>query len=115
MVDDCTDLTDLVKFLLESKGWAVDTVFDGLKAIKALELKKYDIIILDLQMPNMDGFSFLNALTDQQKMHIPVLVYTSHDDKQTEQRLLDSGVRNVVNKPLSIEMLNKEIEKTLAI
>jgi len=108
-VDDCADLAELIKFVLESNGWIVDIASDGLHAIEQLAKQSYQLILLDLQMPNMDGLSFLKWKKSQADMDIPVVVYTSHDDPETCAKLDQAGASKVLHKPLRANVLSDEL------
>lgn len=62
VVDDEVDMLDLARMLLEPKGYRVDTATDGLQGLAAAQAVAYDVIVLDITMPHMDGIELGNAL-----------------------------------------------------
>jgi len=59
IVEDDPFIADVYVLKLESEGYSVDTAEDGLKGLAALKRKKFDVVLLDILMPNMDGFKVL--------------------------------------------------------
>jgi len=77
LVDDEVDFTDTTKTLLENRGYDVTEVNSGDSAIRTLGQEKYDVMVLDLKMPGMDGISTLKEIKKLQ-LHTQVLVLTGH-------------------------------------
>jgi len=96
---------DQVDFLLES---------DGQKALDQLFSYKPDLIILDLLMPGLDGFGFLEkAKQDPNTKDIPVIIMTAVQEKTTEQRAMELGAVEYLKKPLDINMMEEKIHQYL--
>jgi CheY-like chemotaxis protein len=106
-VDDDLLNTTLVMRTLQSNGYEVITAGDGEQALEALKKKIPDLILLDVQMPKMDGYSFIMKKTaDPALSKIPVIVLTA--EKKTEPLFKRHGVKSYLLKPINPEeLLNK--------
>jgi two-component system chemotaxis sensor kinase CheA len=92
VVDDSLTTRTLEKSILEANGYRVQVAVDGLEALTKLRTEKADLVITDIQMPNMDGFALLEAMKGDLSLRgIPVIVVTSLDRREDQQRGLDLG------------------------
>lgn len=87
--------------LHESAGYAVDLSADGEDGLHMAETNPYDVIILDLMLPKLDGFAVLSQLR-KLGSRIPVLVLTARDEKETVVRLLNAGADDYLTKPFDL-------------
>lgn len=87
--------------LHESAGYAVDLSADGEDGLHMAETNPYDVIILDLMLPKLDGFAVLSQLR-KLGSRIPVLVLTAKDEKETVVRLLNAGADDYLTKPFDL-------------
>lgn len=101
LVEDDAILGDGLKTGLTMEGYAVDWLTDGAQADEALRLNKYDLIVLDLGLPRMDGMSILKALR-KRKNRTPVLVLTARDAVTDRVAGLDGGADDFVVKPFDL-------------
>jgi len=101
LVEDDTILGDGLKAGLAMEGYAVDWLTDGAQADEALKLNKYDLIVLDLNLPRMDGMSVLKAMR-KRKDSTPVLLLTARDGVSERVAGLDSGADDYVAKPFDL-------------
>jgi adenylate cyclase len=84
---------------LKREGWAVAEAANGRIALEQLDVRKPDLVLLDLMMPEMDGFEFVEALRAQDGgSRIPVVVITAKDLTEEDRRRLNGGVERVVEK-----------------
>lgn len=87
VVDDSITTRTLEKNILESSGYDVTLAVDGLDAYNKLQNKDFDIIVLDVQMPNMDGFAFTEkARNTQEFSNIPIILVTSLESDADKRR-----------------------------
>jgi two-component system chemotaxis response regulator CheY len=98
IIDDDKDLQEIYKISFEIAGYEVMQEMDGLDGISSVVDKKPDIILLDINMPNMDGFSFLKAMNDNTSINIPVIVCSNLSDKETYAKALAFGAIAVLLK-----------------
>ena len=90
VVDDDAEARDRLKVMLEREGWSVKTAENGRVALDVLESAAPSLIMLDLMMPEMDGFTFLNELRSiEQRRGIPVIVLTAKDITADDRQRLE--------------------------
>lgn len=98
IIDDDKDLQEIYKINFEMAGYEVMQELDGLDGISSVVDKKPDIILLDINMPNMDGFAFLKAMKDNTSINIPVVVCSNLSDKETYAKAVTAGAIAVLLK-----------------
>ena len=99
VVEDEAETRELLRRGLEKNGWSIDEAENGLVALARLNDQVPDLILLDLAMPQMDGFDFLAELRQTEEWHnIPVVVVTAGDLTAGEQARLDGQVEAVLKK-----------------
>ena len=109
VVDDEEDLRDTVAFQFESKGFNVVTAWDGIDALDQLKKIEPDLIVLDMNMPRMNGLEFYEKLKgENEKPKYPVLVLTARANM--EQLFTDLDVDGFMAKPFELDLLVKEGE-----
>ena len=102
VVEDHAGLArNVARALRESAGYAVDLALDGQEGLFLGESNPYDLILLDLMLPKVNGLSVLRALR-QKAVRTPVLIVTSRDDKETTVSLLDAGADDYMAKPFDV-------------
>jgi two-component system OmpR family response regulator len=104
IVEDDAVLARGVARLLESEGYAVDVVARGEQAILAAEQERFDLVILDVGLPGMDGFEVLRRLRAQAE-RVPVLLLTARDAVDDRVHGLDLGADDYVAKPFAMSEL----------
>jgi CheY-like chemotaxis protein len=103
--------------LLEKRGFDVTVVGDGGAALNALDKNAFDIILMDVQMPEMDGFETTAAIRAKEKLtglHVPIIAMTAHALKGDQERCLGAGMDAYVSKPIRTEELFKIIDDQLS-
>ncbi|MCX7208410.1 MAG: response regulator [Proteobacteria bacterium] len=101
--------------MLEKIGCRVDVVDDGVAAVRAVEQQNYDLVLMDCQMPKMDGFDATRAIRilDSDKNKIVILALTANAFKEDRERCIEAGMNGFLSKPISIDALQNEISKWL--
>ena len=102
--------------LLEKRGYKVTVVSDGLAAVEATSNKKFDLVLMDVEMPKLDGLSATCAIREREKVsqnHIPIIAMTAHAMKGDRERCLDSGMDAYVTKPINAHELFETIDSLL--
>jgi DNA-binding response OmpR family regulator len=92
---------NVARALRDSAAYAVDVSYDGEEGLFLAESAPYDLIVLDLMLPKMDGLDVLRALR-RQNIRTPVFILTSRDDKETTIALLDAGADDYLTKPFDM-------------
>jgi CheY-like chemotaxis protein len=106
----------LVRRLLEKRGYSMVVVGDGRAAIAALEREDFDIVLMDIQMPDMDGFAATAVIREQEQAsgrHIPIVAMTAHALKGDPERCLAEGMDAYISKPIRTEELYGTLERLL--
>ena len=104
--------------LLEKRGHVVVLAEDGARALDALEKQIFDLILMDVQMPVMDGVQATAAIREREKVtgaHIPIIAMTAHAMEGDRQRFLASGMDGYISKPVHSRELFEVIESLLAL
>ncbi len=92
---------NVARGLRENAGYAVDIALDGEDGLFMAESNPYDLLLLDLMLPKMDGMKVLSRLREQ-SIRIPVLVLTARDEKESIVALLNSGADDYITKPFDL-------------
>ncbi len=100
VVDDSKTIRSLLKTRLESEGYAVDLAEDGVTGLEKLETGQPDLVISDVNMPNMDGIAFVNQIRQQEKPgdHLTVIAVTNERDEDTVRLGIEAGFDNYLFK-----------------
>ncbi len=112
-VDDEPDTLKVVKTILEKEGLSVDSVESGKSALKRVDLNSYDLIILDIMMPDMSGWDLFTRLT-KIKPEYKVIFLTILEISETKlKELKDHGIKDYIRKPFDRDDLVTRIKKVL--
>ena len=103
-----------VERLLENRGYRVTIARDGIEALLYLGKKEFDLIISDINMPNLDGFKLLEMM-GQKGIETPVIFMTSRTDPEDEVMGFKLGAKDYIKKPIQKEILLLRVEKALGV
>jgi signal transduction histidine kinase/CheY-like chemotaxis protein len=113
VVDDDRDIVDVLARTMQARGFAVACAYDGREALKAVSAQHPDLILLDLQMPVMDGYEVIEHIkTDDETKEIPIVVMTAHRIDEDRVGVLQFAA-DQVSKPLSAEAVAEHVERVL--
>lgn len=107
---------ELILAQIEAKGWKVTAVQNGKDALKHWEENNYDLILMDVQMPEMDGFEATRIIRSREKAkggHIPIIAMTAHAIKGAEEECLKAGMDYYISKPIKVDYLYQIIEELI--
>ena len=111
-VDDSRTMRDMVTFTLKNAGFEVSEAEDGQKALEVTQNQVFDIIITDVNMPNMNGIELVKALRSKESFkYIPILILTTEGDAQKKQEGKDAGATGWIVKPFNPEKLLQVVNK----
>ena len=114
LVDDEDSLRKVVKDLLERDGYIVSEARDGVQALDQVDRVGPDIIVLDLNMPGLDGYGVLSHLRSRPATaDIPVIVLTAKSDEDNEVRVFELGADDFLTKPFRARALSARLEAVL--
>jgi chemosensory pili system protein ChpA (sensor histidine kinase/response regulator) len=104
VVDDSVSVRTVVARLMQRQGWQVQTAKDGVEAIERLHTRKPDLIILDVEMPRMNGYEFMSSLRAQDTFkQTPVIMLTSRASAKHRKKAEALGVNGFMTKPYGDE------------
>jgi len=114
VVDDEPDILGVVTYQLSREGFRVSTALNGREAFEAATAEVPDLIVLDLMMPELDGYETLSLLRGQAKTsRIPVILLTARDEDEDRIRGLELGADDYVTKPFNAKELVLRIQAVL--
>ena len=116
VVEDEKNLNRIISEAMEDEGYSTDSCFNGLEALDFCSCAQYDVIILDVNMPKMDGFELVRTLRSR-GVNSPVLFLTARDSVADRVEGLDSGGDYYLVKPFDIDPseIDKNVRTTLAV
>lgn len=112
ITDDDSSLRQLMEILLCAEGYQVTLADNGATALQLASEHNYDLILLDLMMPVMDGRAFLQNFYAEPQ-NTPVIMLTAMDDPEKIQELRQNGAHGVLNKPIEIDQFTDQIRAFL--
>ncbi|MCP3925216.1 MAG: response regulator [Desulfobacterales bacterium] len=115
LVEDNPVNQKLAKLMLERAGYAIDVAINGLEAIERVNKKKYNVILMDIQMPGMDGYQTTRQIRQYEDVHssnrVPIIAVTANALKGDKTKCIDSGMDDYISKPIKREEIFEMIEK----
>jgi PAS domain S-box-containing protein len=108
----------IAKRLLEKQGHTITTVLDGKEALGMLKKRSFDLVLMDVQMPRMDGFETTAAIRQREREakdspHIPIIAMTAHVMKGDREKCIEVGMNGYISKPIDPELMMKTINQAL--
>ena len=113
IVDDFSTMRRIVRGLLKEMGCNnAEEAEDGAVALAAMKAQKFDFVVCDINMPNMNGFDFLKAVrADESLKHIPVLMVTAEARKEDIVLAAQTGASGYIVKPFTKATLEEKVQK----
>jgi two-component system chemotaxis response regulator CheY len=115
IVDDFSTMRRIVRGLLKEIGYAnAEEAEDGAVALNMLKNGKFDFVVSDINMPNMNGFDLLNAIKKEDTLkHLPVLMVTAEARKEDIVRAAQEGAAGYIVKPFTKATLEEKVQKIM--
>lgn len=112
LVEDDRFLSDTIRSYLEFKKHIVDRAFEGPEALDKMQHGTYDLVILDWQLPGMDGIDVCREYRSGNGA-VPVLMLTGRTDPKEIQRAAEAGANGFLPKPFKLDQLEKNVEQMI--
>jgi two-component system chemotaxis sensor kinase CheA len=97
VVEDSITTRELEKMLLEAEGYSVETACDGVEALERLEREEFALLLLDIDLPRMDGFSLCSKVREKDR-EIPIIMLTTYESEDDKKRGLEVGASAYIKK-----------------
>ena len=111
VVEDEKDIQNIIKAFLENAEYKVETADDGLDAINLIQKNNYDLILLDIMLPKIDGFTVCEMI--RKNSNVPIIILTALTDEESQLKGFDKLADDYITKPFSMPVLLKHIEACL--
>ena len=108
VVEDEKDIQNIIKAFLENAEYKVETADDGLDAINFIQKNNYDLILLDIMLPKVDGFTICEMI--RKNSNVPIIILTALTDEESQLKGFDKLADDYITKPFSMPVLLKHIE-----
>jgi DNA-binding response OmpR family regulator len=110
VVDDESEFIELLKYNLESQGFDILTASDGMEALNTARRELPDAVLVDLMLPDLDGFSLCEILRSQPSTsQVPIIVVSALDGEYVRSRGIQAGVACCFKKPVDMKVLGDSI------
>ncbi len=114
VVDDDQDLLKMLKLRLESEGFVFMSAGDGEEMLNAIKIKKPDIILLDIMLPKMDGYSALREMRKEDEFKdTPVIILSAKEKKKVGDLFALEDIKYFIEKPYDVKDLIQKIRSVL--
>ena len=108
IIDDNTDITDAIKFYCESKNTDYQIANNASEGLAAINNDKFDLVLLDIAMPEFTGLDVLNNLKSSGLLDkLNIVVFTASSDAKMFEEIKRNGVKEILKKPCSVEELEQ--------
>lgn len=118
LVEDDDAIRKLVELLLQQRSWQVTAVADGVQALESLQSRQFDLALMDIRMPRLDGLETTRRIRRRERILVlpplPIVGMTAHAAQQDRAMCLEAGMNDHVSKPIASAHLYAIIEKCLA-
>ena len=115
VVDDERNMVRLLQVNLEREGYEVVTAFDGMEGLQKARTENPDLVLLDITMPRMDGFEFIDALRSMKgHTHRPIVAVSGLASSADHRRIKDAGFTGYIDKPFDAVRLLAAIDDAMA-
>lgn len=111
IIEDEPDIQELLENFLLDAGYQVTSAGDGVEGIAAFQAGSYDLVLLDIMLPKIDGYGVCEVIRRESK--VPVMMLTALDSESDQLRGFDLAIDDYVTKPFSMAVLLKKIEAVL--
>ncbi|RAN86513.1 DNA-binding response regulator [Bacillus sp. SRB_28] len=111
VVEDDQEIQELIKQFLMTQQYKVIVASDGLEGMKQFNKQSFNLILLDVMMPNLNGFEVAKMIRSQS--NIPIIMLTALEEEQDQMKGFDLGIDDYITKPFSFHVLMRRVEAVL--
>lgn len=111
VVEDDQEIQELIKQFLMTQQYKVIVASDGLEGMKQFNKQSFDLILLDVMMPNLNGFEIAKMIRNHS--NIPIIMLTALEEEQDQMKGFDLGIDDYITKPFSFHVLMRRVEAVL--
>ncbi|OUC02613.1 DNA-binding response regulator [Bacillus thuringiensis serovar medellin] len=111
VIEDDQEIQELIKQFLMTQQYTVEVASDGLEGMKQFNKQPFDLILLDVMMPNINGFEVAKMIRVQS--NIPIIMLTALEEEQDQMKGFDLGIDDYITKPFSFHVLIRRVEAVL--
>ena len=114
IAEDSDDSREMMQVLLEAKGYRVVAAGDGMHAIRVALMSRPDLMLLDLELPKLDGLS----VTRELRLHpnfkaVPIIILSGHDPSRFRQEALEAGCDDYLLKPIDFDLMHELLDRMI--
>lgn len=114
VVDDSTTNVVLLEAILDEKGYRIETALNAKEAYNLIEKNPPNLILLDLLMPKISGFDFLQEIRkNENTKNTPVIVVSALTDEENIDKIMEMGAIDFIKKPIDLQYLVEKVESVL--
>ena len=113
VVDDDPNMIKLIQFYLLKDDFEISPCTRGKDALEILKKDNFDVILIDMLMPEMDGHTLLKKMIDEFKIKTPVVVVTAHGASDNLMKMIDDGAYDILQKPFTTNRLKLTLRNAL--
>ncbi|OAB35315.1 response regulator transcription factor [Paenibacillus glacialis] len=111
VVEDDQEIQELIKQFLMTQQYSVEVASDGLEGMKQFNKQSFDLILLDVMMPNLDGFEVAKMIRNES--NVPIIMLTALEEEQEQMKGFDIGIDDYITKPFSFHVLIRRVKAVL--
>ena len=111
VMEDDVNIQELIVEFLKAEGYDVDYASDGLEGIKLFKKKEYDLVLLDIMMPNLDGYSVCKMI--RQTSNVPIIFLTALNEESNQLKGFELECDDYITKPFSFNLLIQRVKAVL--
>ena len=106
VVDDSPVIRALESYILKANGYSVETASNGIEALEKLYSGEFELMVVDINMPKMDGIQLIKAVREQELyMNIPIIIVTSEEEEEDRRKGIEAGANIYLIKPTQPDTL----------
>lgn len=111
VVEDDKDIQELIQEFLKAQNYEVDTADDGVQGVSLFQKNTYDLVLLDVMLPNLDGYSACKMIRN--RSNVPIIMLTALGEEKDHIKGFELGVDDYITKPFSFSIFIKRVEAVL--